>query len=81
MPPIPPAPAVAPLQMPGGVECTINRVEDRFPTLLDRSGHVDRDDQLERARDAGVLVPGAWLYPAFDRPDWNDESHWHNSGL
>jgi hypothetical protein len=65
----------------GGVECTIERVEDRFPTQPDRSGHVDHDDELERARDAGVLVPGACLCPAFDRPDWNGEWHWHNSGL
>ena len=81
MPPIPPAPAVAPLQIQSGVECTINRVEDQFHTRLDRSGHLDRDDELERARDAGVLVPGACPYPAFDRPDWNEEWHWHNSGL
>ena len=81
MPPIQPAPAAAPLQMRGGVECTIDRIEDRFHTQLDRSGHVDRDDELERARDAGVLVPGACPYPAFDRPAWNDEWHWHNIGL
>ncbi len=37
--------------------------------------------ELERARDAGVPVVGACLYPAVDRPDWNDATHWHNSGL
>jgi hypothetical protein len=21
------------------------------------------------------------LYPIIDRPDWDDASHWHNSGL
>jgi glycosyltransferase involved in cell wall biosynthesis len=37
--------------------------------------------ELERARAAGVPVVGACLYPVVDRPDWNDSSHWHNSGL
>lgn len=30
---------------------------------------------------AGVPVGGVCLYPILDRPDWNDFSHWHNSGL
>ena len=30
-----------------------------------------------------LLVPvlGLCLYPLVDRPDWNDASHWHHSGL
>ena len=30
---------------------------------------------------AGVPVEGICLYPAVDRPDWEDASHWHDSGL
>jgi hypothetical protein len=34
-----------------------------------------------RARDAGVPLEGACLYPVLDRFDWEDCTHWHNSGL
>ena len=26
-------------------------------------------------------MEGITLYPIIDRPDWDDISHWHNSGL
>ena len=29
----------------------------------------------------GVPVEGICLYPILDRFDWEDQSHWHNSGL
>ena len=29
----------------------------------------------------GVPVHGVCLYPAVDRPDWENPAHWHNSGL
>lgn len=37
--------------------------------------------QVELARQEGVPVDGLCLYPIVDRPDWEDPSHWHNSGL
>ena len=37
--------------------------------------------EIERARRAGVPVLGVCIYPVVDRPDWNDEGHWHHSGL
>ena len=33
------------------------------------------------AIDRGVPLHGACLYPILDRFDWEDCSHWHNSGL
>jgi hypothetical protein len=33
------------------------------------------------ARGIGVPIEGVCLYPILDRPDWEDLSHWHNSGL
>ncbi len=41
--------------------------------------HIGRE--LAFARQAGVPVIGACLYPVIDRPDWNNAGHWHNSGL
>jgi hypothetical protein len=38
-------------------------------------------EQLRDARHAGVPVEGVCLFPIIDRMDWNDENHWHNSGL
>jgi hypothetical protein len=37
--------------------------------------------QVERAMTAGAIIHGMCLYPAVDRPDWNDPAHWHRSGL
>ncbi len=33
------------------------------------------------ARMQGIPLEGVCLYPIIDRPDWEDHSHWHNSGL
>lgn len=33
------------------------------------------------ARGRGVEVDGICLYPALDRPDWEEPSRWHQSGL
>ena len=37
--------------------------------------------ELWSANDAGIPVEGVCLFPIIDRMDWNDENHWHNSGL
>jgi len=37
--------------------------------------------ELWNAYDAGVPLEGVCLFPIIDRMDWNDENHWHNSGL
>ena len=33
------------------------------------------------ARMQGIPLEGVCLYPIIDRPDWEDENVWHNSGL
>ena len=38
----------AALEMWGGVECTVNRVGDAYFTQLERSGHAERDGDLDR---------------------------------
>ncbi|HVF70950.1 MAG TPA: family 1 glycosylhydrolase [Chthoniobacterales bacterium] len=42
------------LQLWGGVECSINRVRDRFFNQLERNGHWQRPDDLERFRRLGL---------------------------
>lgn len=51
------------LEMWGGVECTVNRVGDDWFSQLDRSGHLERDDDLDRFAALGlrtVRYPVLW---------------------
>jgi len=48
------ATASPPLEMWGGIECTVNRVGDRYGDQLDRSGHVHRAADLELIAALGV---------------------------
>ena len=34
-----------------------------------------------RCEQRGIPLEGICLYPVVDRPDWEDASHWHRSGL
>jgi hypothetical protein len=38
-------------------------------------------DKIVLAVEAGVRVEGVCLYPIIDRFEWDNPSHWHNSGL
>lgn len=47
----------------GGVECTVNRVGDRYFTQLERNGHAHRADDLDRIASLGVQalrMPVLW---------------------
>ncbi|HMG06610.1 MAG TPA: hypothetical protein VK581_14210, partial [Chthoniobacterales bacterium] len=46
--------AEEPFALWGGVECTVNRVGDRFHNQLIRSGHWDREEDLERFAELGL---------------------------
>jgi dTDP-4-dehydrorhamnose reductase len=65
------------LQLWGGVECTINRVGDRFFNQLKRNGHWDRPDDLDRFASLGLRTlrfPLLWetLAPSsLDEIDWS----------
>lgn len=60
------------------------------PLVVAETSHVgagrarwldDMAAQTETAMAAGVDIQGMCLYPAVDRPDWNNNAHWHRSGL
>ncbi|MFP5407120.1 MAG: amine oxidase, partial [Gammaproteobacteria bacterium] len=62
----------------------------RRPLIVAETSHIgagraawlnDIASEVARARSTGVPVEGLCLYPIVDRHDWNDSSHWHNSGL
>jgi dTDP-4-dehydrorhamnose reductase len=47
----------------GGVECTVNRVYDRYHNQLRRNGHLDRSDDLDRFAAIGLRtlrMPVLW---------------------
>jgi beta-glucosidase/6-phospho-beta-glucosidase/beta-galactosidase len=37
--------------------------------------------EVQLARCEGIPVEGICLYPVIDRPDWDNEKHWHHCGL
>ncbi len=62
----------------------------RRPLFIAETSHygIGRADWLNEiadeaclAREAGVPLEGVCLYPILDRFDWEDPTHWHNSGL
>jgi dTDP-4-dehydrorhamnose reductase len=64
-----------------GIECTVNRVGDRFSDQVERSGHAARIEDLELIANLGVRTvryPILWERTAPDTPDqidwsWADE--------
>ena len=38
-------------------------------------------DEIVKCEARGVPIDGVCLYPIIDRPDWENPSHWHKSGL
>jgi dTDP-4-dehydrorhamnose reductase len=69
--------AKQPMELWGGVECTINRVGDRYSSQLELSGHRERaDEDLERFAQLGMRTlrfPILWENLA---PDSLDEIDW-----
>jgi dTDP-4-dehydrorhamnose reductase len=47
-------PRVQPLEIWGGLECTINRVLDDYFSQMERNGHAVRRDDLERLASLGI---------------------------
>jgi hypothetical protein len=67
-------------------------VYDRYrrPLFIGETSHVgvgraqwmrEIAAELWSANDVGIPIEGVCLFPIIDRMDWNDENHWHNSGL
>lgn len=70
----------------------LNEAWQRYglPLVVAETSHVgkgrarwlnDISAQTEAAMGAGAKVEGICLYPAVDRPDWNNQTHWHHSGM
>ena len=69
-----PAPGRVPLATWAGIECTYNRVGDRFHDQLARSGHYARPDDIDRIADLGVT---ALRYPIlWERHAHDGEAAW-----
>jgi dTDP-4-dehydrorhamnose reductase len=65
-----------PLELWGGVECTVNRVGDHYLDQFARSGHDRRDDDLDRIAALGVRAlryPLIWERVA---PDGLADANW-----
>lgn len=70
----------------------LRRAYDRYqrPIIIGETSHVgsgraewlrELTDEVVIAVSNGLPLEGICLYPIIDRFDWNDPSHWHNSGL
>jgi dTDP-4-dehydrorhamnose reductase len=65
-----------PLELWGGLECTVNRVQDTYFHQLDRNGHAGRADDIERFASLGIRAiryPVIWERTA---PDGVDKADW-----
>ncbi|AKF03843.1 sugar nucleotide-binding protein [Sandaracinus amylolyticus] len=65
----------AALELWGGVECTVNRVGDRFFDQLERAGHLARAGDLDRIAALGIRTlryPVLWEHVAPESPDTLD---------
>ncbi|KQV82490.1 amine oxidase [Massilia sp. Root351] len=74
------------------LHCILMEYQQRYgrPLLLAETSHVgsgrgawarEMASEAALAMQHGVDFHGICLYPAIDRPDWEDENHWHHSGL
>ena len=67
----------APPELWGGIECTLNRVGDRYYSQLALSGHLERPHDLEMIAGLGIRTlryPVLWEMVApesLDSPDWS----------
>lgn len=64
------------LQLWGGVECTVNRVGDDYFDQLERNGHANREDDIERFASLGIRAlryPLLWERIA---PDGSERADW-----
>ncbi|GIZ50490.1 family 1 glycosylhydrolase [Noviherbaspirillum aridicola] len=65
-----------PIELWGGLECTVNRVMDDYFSQMDRNGHALRRDDLERFASLGIRAiryPVLWERIA---PDGLDNADW-----
>jgi dTDP-4-dehydrorhamnose reductase len=73
------AAATAPLEMWGGLECTINRVRGTYHRQLERNGHLGRAGDVERFAGLGIRAiryPVLWEQHAPDGEDVRGTVDW-----
>lgn len=69
-------PATPELQLWGGLECTVNRVRDEYFSQMERNGHAERLQDIERFASLGIKAiryPVLWERTA---PDGIDSADW-----
>ena len=77
------APSRPPLELWGGVECTVARIGDQFRNQIRETGHLDRPDDIDRIAALGIRTlryPVLFETIAPDHPDQSDWS-WHDRQL
>src|SRR3954463_10189650 len=70
------------LQLWGGIECTVNRVGERYFDQLEYSGHQDRPGDLDMVASLGIRVlryPVIW--ERSERPDGATDFTWADQRL
>jgi dTDP-4-dehydrorhamnose reductase len=65
-----------PLEMWGGVECTVNRVGDRYFDQTARTGHMSRLDDFDRFAELGIRTLRFPLLWERVQPECNSEPDW-----
>jgi dTDP-4-dehydrorhamnose reductase len=65
-----------PLQVWGGVECTVNRVGGTYYNQLDRSGHSGRLCDLDRIAELGIRTVRYPILWELNAPDLDSQSDW-----
>jgi dTDP-4-dehydrorhamnose reductase len=66
-----------PLEMWGGVECTVNRVHDRYHDQLRRNGHYGRIEDLERFASLGFkALRQPLLWEHVSERGWEESDRW-----
>src|SRR3954454_24873075 len=74
---------MAPLELWGGPECTVNRLDQGFVDQFRLSGHLERDEDIDLFAQLGfsaLRYPILWEHVAPARPDQCDWS-WHDRRL
>lgn len=69
-------PSRPPLELWGGIECTINRIGDTYSDQLERNGHAVRLDDLDLFAKLGISAiryPVQWERTA---PDGLEKANW-----
>jgi dTDP-4-dehydrorhamnose reductase len=66
----------SPLELWGGVECTVNRVGDRYFDQMARTGHASRLDDLDRFAELGIRTLRFPLLWEHVQPERKDDVDW-----